>query len=115
MRWLALLWLLIGGPAFAQSGGTVLQSGRVTAGNPGHSTCWTTNGVVMDCGGYAAALCAPLPANFSAICATITTSPTGCMSIVSGSCTPSQTHYLVLQQGGHLLLQGGGSLLLQSQ
>jgi hypothetical protein len=46
MKYLALLFLLLASPAFAQ----VQQSGNVT---PGHAASWTTNGVIQD-GGTAA-------------------------------------------------------------
>ena len=47
IRILALLAALWAGPAFAQTGSTVKQSGLVT---PTHVACWTTNGTIQDCG-----------------------------------------------------------------
>ncbi len=49
IRFLAISIMLIAGylPAFAQSGQPIKQSGSVT---PTHAACWTTNGIIQDCG-----------------------------------------------------------------
>jgi hypothetical protein len=47
IRLLSFIFVLFCSPALAQTGTPTKQSGSVT---PSHATCWTTNGIVQDCG-----------------------------------------------------------------